>query len=87
MHQDFRGKGLGFLAWVAFLDTLCEAGNLYSISLELLASNIRAFHLYKKLGFIVEGKRRGAILRNGERINSVRISILASEWNIRDVVE
>ncbi len=83
LHRDFRGKGLGFLAWVAFLDTLFPLYDLYSVSLELLASNVRAFHLYQKLGFVVEGKRRGAVLRNGERIDSILMSILSSEWSSR----
>lgn len=80
LHRDYRGKGLGYASWKAFLDFAFPYFNLYSVSLEVLASNERALSLYQKLGFQIEGHKRGAILRDGNRIDSILMSLLASEW-------
>ncbi len=80
LHHEFRGRGLGYASWQAFLDFLFATLDLYSVSLEVLACNERAYHLYQKLGFQYEGRKRGAILRNGSRIDSIFMSILKSEW-------
>lgn len=48
--------------------------------LDVLAHNKRAQHVYKKLGFVVEGTLRKALLLNQERHDLVIMSILDKEY-------
>ena len=47
---NYRGFGLGYLAWLHFLKK-CKEEKLVFVWLEVLGTNIRAYNLYRKLGF------------------------------------
>ncbi|MEU6892365.1 GNAT family protein [Streptomyces sp. NPDC046557] len=49
------------------------------ISLEVYAFNPRARRVHEKVGFVAEGVLRDALLRDGERVEAVVMSILAPE--------
>ena len=80
LHQDYRGKGLGFLAWRNFLTFMFSKYDVHKVGLEVLASNERAMNLYRKLGFQKEGVKRDEIFRNQRWIDSIIMSLLKSEW-------
>ena len=75
----FTGKGLGYLSYKEFLPYLFKEYNLNKVSLEVLSTNERAIHLYKKLGFVIEGTKRQEVLKNGVYVDSIIMSILKSE--------
>ena len=83
IHPDFIGQGLGYKSYKEFLNFLFNdpAYELNKVSLEVLATNERALHLYKKLGFIYEGCKRQEVLKNNMYIDSIIMSILKQEWN------
>ena len=58
LHKDWRGKGLSYLSYLEFIPKLFNTHNLHKISLEVLSTNIVAYNLYKKIGFIEEGRKR-----------------------------
>ena len=76
---EHTGKGLGYLAYKAFLPYLFNEYGLNKVSLEVLSTNERAIHLYKKLGFIVDGIKREEVLKKGVFVDSIIMSILKNE--------
>lgn len=48
---DFQGKGLGEEALLLFIDYLTSEFGLSEIEIDTIHDNIRAYKLYKKLGF------------------------------------
>ncbi len=50
--------------------------NLHRIELEVYDFNPRARHVYEKIGFVVEGVRRDALLWDGEYHDAILMSIL-----------
>ena len=79
IHPTYANKGIGYRAYTQFIPMLFEENNLNKISLEVLSTNKRAIHLYKKLGFLVEGIKREETLKNGVYIDSIIMSILKKE--------
>jgi RimJ/RimL family protein N-acetyltransferase len=78
--EENRGKGVGTDAINAMLDF--AFGNLehYRIWLTALASNEPARRAFERAGFTKEGVVRGHYLRQGQRFDSVQMSILRPEW-------
>ena len=56
---------------------------LHKLSLEVLSTNKRAINLYKKLGFIKDGKKREDVLKPDGYVDSIIMSLLESEWKER----
>jgi RimJ/RimL family protein N-acetyltransferase len=48
--------------------------------LDVIEYNNRALRAYEKAGFIVEGKIRSAIYRDGRYFDRIMMGILRSEW-------
>jgi RimJ/RimL family protein N-acetyltransferase len=57
LYKDYRDNGLGYESYKEFLPFLFESFDLTSVYLEVLGTNPRAIHLYKKLGFSELGFR------------------------------
>jgi RimJ/RimL family protein N-acetyltransferase len=49
--EEFRNQGLGYDAYTQFLPQVFDLFNTDRLYLEVLETNARAIHLYKKLGF------------------------------------
>jgi len=79
LHKDYRGKGLAYEAYRLFIPFIIKQYNLHKVSLEVLATNVRAYNLYIKLGFVNEGVKREEVYKNGDFVGSIVMSILASE--------
>jgi RimJ/RimL family protein N-acetyltransferase len=67
---------------------LCRFGfdmmNLHRIQLEVFASNARAIHVYEKVGFQQEGRRREAYFKYGRYDDVVIMGILEGELRMND---
>jgi RimJ/RimL family protein N-acetyltransferase len=62
------------------LDTLFTELDLNKVSLEVLETNLRAIHLYKKLGFVIEGVKREEVkTSSGDYVDSIVMSLLKEE--------
>jgi putative acetyltransferase len=70
VHDDFHGQGVGRALTAAILDLGDKYFGLIRIQLEVNFDNARAIALYEKFGFVVEGRLKGNILRDGEYIDS-----------------
>jgi RimJ/RimL family protein N-acetyltransferase len=82
IHPAFAGRGLGYKAYKEFVVYLFnnEDYDLNKISLEVLATNTRAIHLYKKLGFVQEGCKREDVLKGDTYVDSIIMSILKKDY-------
>jgi diamine N-acetyltransferase len=80
LHEKFHGKGYALEAYKKFMVFLFEEYDLHKISLEVLAKNHKALHLYKKIGFVTEGTKRQEVLKGNEFIDSIIMSILKKEF-------
>lgn len=65
----FRGKGVGKALVQSMLDFASGTNILRRIELEVFETNVRAIRLYEAMGFNLEGKRKEAVLVNGEYID------------------
>lgn len=75
-----RSKGVGSFAIEGMLNHAFYDLGLNRIELEVLESNERAQHLYKKAGFVVEGCKRQAVFKNGSFFNMLEMGLLRDEW-------
>lgn len=76
-------KGIGKLAMQTLLAHAFHDLNLHRIYLSVLSNNVRAFNLYKKIGFTEEGKLRDAVFKNGSYADVIHMSILSNEFRDR----
>ncbi|MBB6568469.1 GNAT family N-acetyltransferase [Kribbella sandramycini] len=75
-----QGRGLGTEATQLIVGHGIEALGLHRISLGVYAFNPRAQRAYEKAGFVVEGVCRDALRWDGEWVDEVVMSVLATDW-------
>ncbi|MDB9891221.1 UDP-4-amino-4,6-dideoxy-N-acetyl-beta-L-altrosamine N-acetyltransferase [Alphaproteobacteria bacterium] len=67
------------------LDALDKAFNelaLEKLNAEVLATNLRSLDMHKKVGFAEEGLFREQFFNGAQRIDVIRLGMLASEWPV-----
>ncbi len=72
-----RGRGLGRQLLTATLTA--AAPSFERVELDVYGSNLSAIALYEKVGFAHEGRRRRAIIRNGEYQDILTMGLLFSQ--------
>ncbi len=77
-----RDRGLGTEATRLIVGYGLEVLGLHRISLGVYAFNPRAQRAYEKAGFVVEGRLRDDLLWDGEWVDSIVMSVLATEWPV-----
>lgn len=77
-----RNRGLGTETVRLTLAHGFERLGLHRIELGVYTHNPRARHVYERVGFVAEGVRREAMLRDGETFDEVIMSVLAREWAV-----
>lgn len=75
-----RESGIGQSAMRAILRYLFEETGANRVWLDTFSHNVRAQHVYQKLGFKKEGHLREALLFNGAYHDKFFYGMLASEW-------
>ena len=78
--RAYWGKGYGTDAMRVLLRYAFTELNLYRLSLNVFSYNTRAIRTYEKVGFVVEGRMREALLRDGQYHDLVFMGILREEW-------
>lgn len=79
-EQDAWGRGYGTEATRLMIAHAFGGLGLHRVSLSVFAFNERAIRAYARCGFIVEGRAREAIWRDGTWWDEVSMSILDAEW-------
>jgi RimJ/RimL family protein N-acetyltransferase len=79
-EREYWGKGYGTDAMRIMLRYAFRELNLRRVGLIVFEYNPRAIRSYEKVGFILEGHVRGALLRDGKRWDYQYMGILRDEW-------
>jgi RimJ/RimL family protein N-acetyltransferase len=82
-EKDAWGHGYGTEATTLMVDHAFRALGLHRVALSVFEFNERAIRAYRRCGFVVEGRAREAIWRDGRWWDELSMSILASEWRWR----
>ncbi len=85
-EKDCWGKGYGTEATELVLGHAFGRLGLHRIALAVFAFNERALRSYRKVGFVVEGRSRDAIWRDGRYWDEIQMSILEDDWRDRQRV-
>lgn len=81
LEESFRGKGLAKRAYKQFITWAFEQGYHY-LTLDVLASNTRAYTLYRSLGFKVNSDSQPVEVQRGrERVLSITMDLTKEDWN------
>jgi len=66
VHTDYQGKGIGRELMESLIDIADNYLKMVRIELGVMADNEHAVHLYKSCGFVVEGTKKYAAIRDGQ---------------------
>ena len=82
-EKDTWGRGYGTEATRLMIDHAFGTLGLHRIALTVFSFNERAIRSYRSCGFVVEGRAREAIWREGRWWDEISMSILDSDWATR----
>ena len=82
-EKDAWGRGYGTDATRLMVDHAFTGLGLHRIALTVFAFNARAIRSYRSVGFVVEGRAREAIWREGRWWDEISMSLLDSDWAAR----
>lgn len=82
-EHDAWGHGYGTEATQLMLDHAFGTLGLHRIALFVFEFNERAVRAYRKCGFVVEGRARESIWRDGRWWDELAMSVLESDWRAR----
>lgn len=79
-ESDAWGRGYGTEATQLMLDHAFGTLGLHRIALFVFEFNERAIRAYQRCGFVIEGRSRESIWRDGRWWDELAMSILISDW-------
>ena len=79
-EKDAWGQGYGTESTRLMLDLAFGALGLHRIALFVFEFNERAIRAYRRCGFVVEGRSRESIWRDGKWWDELAMSVLESDW-------
>ena len=79
-NKEERGKGHGFRAINLLLDQAFNEHNLHKVYLIVAVDNQKSINLFKKCGFLEEGRYRDHYIINGNFIDMFAMGILKNEF-------
>lgn len=82
-EREYWGKGYGTDAMRILLRYAFEELNLHRLSLSVFEYNSRAIRSYENAGFVIEGRARQFLNRDGRRYDMIFMGILRHEWKER----
>ena len=86
-ESDAWGRGYGTEATRLMVDHAFGALNLHRIALFVFEFNERAVRAYRRCGFVVEGRSRESIWRDGRWWDELAMSILEADWRLLRAIE
>ena len=79
-EKDAWGQGYGTEATRLMLDHAFGTLGLHRIALFVFEFNERAIRAYRRCGFVIEGRSRESIFRDGSWWDEIAMSVLESDW-------
>lgn len=80
ISPEHQGRGLATCAARLAMDYGFTVINLYKLYLIVDKENVKAIHIYEKLGFMVEGELIHEFFINGEYGNTIRMCIFQHQY-------
>ena len=74
VHRDYRGQGIGTRLLEGLFEWASSNPHITRVELEVLSNNQQAQDLYSRLGFIIEGIKRSAVIVDGQPVDSVAMA-------------
>ncbi len=74
VSQAYQGKGIGSKLMQVMVDYCDNWLNIRRIELEVYATNDNGVGLYKKFGFVEEGRMRDYAFRDGQYVDAIMMS-------------
>ena len=74
--KEWRNKGIGISLLNRAIEWAKNTGIVSRIELDVFARNQPAIHLYRKFGFVDEGRRHNAIYREGKYYDDMLMALL-----------
>lgn len=87
LSADQQGKGVMTRAVSAMIDDAFKNLGMNRVEIHCATGNVRSQAIPERLGFKPDGVMREAGLINGQFVDKVIYSMLASEWNLTDRTE
>ena len=75
VKKEYRNQGIGSRLIEYAINWAKETGAVKRIELHVFETNNQAIHIYKKYGFIIEGKKQKAIKANDEYVNELIMAL------------
>ena len=79
-EKDAWGQGYGTEATRLMLDHAFGTLGLHRVALYVFEFNERAIRAYRRCGFVLEGRSRESIFRDGQWWDELAMSVLESDW-------
>jgi RimJ/RimL family protein N-acetyltransferase len=79
-EKDAWGRGYGTEATQLMLDHAFSTLGLHRVALFVFEFNERAIRTYRRCGFVIEGRSRESIYRDGRWWDELAMSVLESDW-------
>jgi RimJ/RimL family protein N-acetyltransferase len=79
-EKDAWGRGYGTEATRLMIGHAFDGLGLHRVALSVFSFNERAIRAYRSVGFIVEGRAREAIWRDGRWWDEISMSLLDADW-------
>ena len=79
-EKDAWGRGYGTEATRLMLDHAFGTLRLHRVALFVFEFNERAIRAYERCGFVIEGRSRESIWRDGRWWDELAMSVLESDW-------
>lgn len=79
-ESEAWGQGFGTEATQLMLDLAFGTLALHRIALYVFEFNERAIRAYRRAGFVIEGRSRESILRDGRWWDELAMSVLVTDW-------
>lgn len=76
--QQNKGYGAEAINWA--LDWAFRSADMRRVTIVCFGFNERAVYLYKKLGFVEEGRKRARVYHNLRWYDEINLGMLRSEW-------
>jgi RimJ/RimL family protein N-acetyltransferase len=82
-EKDAWGHGYGTEATQLMIDHAFGGLGLHRVALSVFSFNERAIRAYRSVGFVIEGRAREAIWREGRWWDEISMSLLDTDWRAR----
>lgn len=82
--KENQGRGIGTFAVSSIVNHAFYNLNLRRLQLEVLEYNLAAQKLYRKIGFIEEGRKRKAVFKDGKYVDEIIMGLLRDDY-VREI--